>query len=147
MTEKGTLIGNRISEIRKKAGFSQDELAKITGYNRSTISNIERNDQKPSIEFLMQFATLTNVSLDEIVGVPTKNEGQKVINVIDQLDRLKEESDLSIRYELVNAIKNHLNQLETDNRIINDKYLASLEELKAIQEKLITLFAERPKKK
>ncbi len=45
-------VGNRLQEVRKKAGLSQRELAKRAGVTNSTISMIEKNNVSPSVSSL-----------------------------------------------------------------------------------------------
>ena len=45
-------VGNRLKELRKRAGLSQRELAKRVGVTNSTISMIEKNNVSPSISSL-----------------------------------------------------------------------------------------------
>jgi predicted kinase/transcriptional regulator with XRE-family HTH domain len=44
-------LGGQLNAFRKAAGFSQDELAKATGYSRSSIANIEAGRQNPEDKF------------------------------------------------------------------------------------------------
>ena len=41
---------NRIEEIRKVRGINQEELAKVLGVSRQTISSLENGRYNPSIE-------------------------------------------------------------------------------------------------
>lgn len=39
------MIKNRLREVRKKSGISQEELSKRTGLSRTTLSKIESNEE------------------------------------------------------------------------------------------------------
>lgn len=41
-------MANKVKEYRKKRGLTQDELAKLSGFSRQTIINIERGKLKYS---------------------------------------------------------------------------------------------------
>ena len=43
------LFGSRIKRLRTEHGHTQDELAKLVGVSRSTISMVERNERRPDI--------------------------------------------------------------------------------------------------
>lgn len=45
-------IGNRIAEIRKQRGLTQDDLSKITGLQRVNISKVETGKYNVSIDIL-----------------------------------------------------------------------------------------------
>ena len=49
-------IAGEIRVIREKRGYSQDDLAKIIGVNRSTISKIENGKFSFSIDYLAKFS-------------------------------------------------------------------------------------------
>lgn len=63
---------NRLYELRKSRGYSQDELADMLGVSRQAISKWERGESSPDTDNLIALARLYGVSLDELVGyVPT----------------------------------------------------------------------------
>lgn len=61
------MLGERIKKIRKQCRLSQDELAEKTGISRSTVNNIERGNQRPSVDFVMELSRLTGESTDSIL--------------------------------------------------------------------------------
>lgn len=50
------IMGQNIREIRIKRRYSQDELAKIMGVDRTTISKIENGKFSFSIDYLAKFS-------------------------------------------------------------------------------------------
>ncbi len=61
-------IGNRIQDLRKKAGMSQDDLADQVGVSRQAISKWERSEAMPELYNLITISEVLNVSLDELAG-------------------------------------------------------------------------------
>ncbi|RAP29087.1 hypothetical protein C2W64_04034 [Brevibacillus laterosporus] len=61
-------FGKRLAELRKKRGFSQDDLAKLLNMNRANISNYEREKitNVPS-EVVAKLAELFNVTTDYLL--------------------------------------------------------------------------------
>lgn len=57
-------VGERIKELRQKAGLTQAELAEKLGFQPQTVSNWENGTREPDISALAQLASLFNVSLD-----------------------------------------------------------------------------------
>lgn len=60
---------NRLYELRKAHGYSQDELADMLGVSRQAISKWERGESSPDTDNLIALARLYGVSLDELVGL------------------------------------------------------------------------------
>ena len=65
------VIGRRLSELRKKNGYTQKQLADALNLSQQIVSNIERNTTAPDVEFLHGAADLYKISLDELIGRKT----------------------------------------------------------------------------
>lgn len=61
-------IGSRISQLREKRGWTQEELSSSLGISRAALSHYEKNRREPDSETLTKVADLFHVSLDYIVG-------------------------------------------------------------------------------
>ncbi|MBR5662775.1 MAG: helix-turn-helix transcriptional regulator [Bacilli bacterium] len=66
-------IGNKISELRKKKGLSQEELAEKIGVARQTISKWELGETSPDIKQSKELSKIFNVSLDELTDNDIKD--------------------------------------------------------------------------
>ncbi len=65
---------NRLYELRKQHGFSQDELAEKLNVSRQAISKWERSESSPDTDNLIALAKLYGVSLDELLNyTPSKS--------------------------------------------------------------------------
>ena len=64
-------FNNRLYELRKQRGFSQEELAGKLNVSRQTISKWEVGDSTPDMEKLMAISDLFDISLDELVSGKT----------------------------------------------------------------------------
>ena len=60
-------IANRLVELRKKAGLSQEELANKLGISRQSVSKWERAEASPDTDNLICLAQIYKVSLDDIL--------------------------------------------------------------------------------
>ena len=58
----------RFKELRKLAGYTQDELANKLGVVKSTISMYETGKRQPDFEKLEEIADLFNVNMDYLLG-------------------------------------------------------------------------------
>ena len=57
---------NRIEEIRKEKGIRQEELAKIMGVSRQTISSLETGKYNPSIFLAYKIAKYFEMTIEEV---------------------------------------------------------------------------------
>lgn len=57
---------NRIEQIRKDRGILQEELAKMLGVSRQTISSLETGRYNPSISLAFKVAHCFGMSIEEI---------------------------------------------------------------------------------
>lgn len=68
-------IANRLRTAREHAGLSQGQVAKMFGYQRPTISEVEAGRRKVSAEELSKFCEIYDVSLSWVA-----NERSEVAN-------------------------------------------------------------------
>ena len=62
-------LANRLAELRKQKGLSQEELADKLQVSRQAISKWERGEASPDTDNLIELAKIYEVSLDELVGL------------------------------------------------------------------------------
>ena len=63
------MIYNRIKEHRARLNLSQEELARIVGVRRETISNLEKGKYNPSLVLAWNIAQVFGVSIEEVFTV------------------------------------------------------------------------------
>lgn len=63
---RGDAMKNRIEEIRKEKGIRQDELGKMLGVSRQTISSLENGRYNPSIMLAHKIAVLFGMSIEDV---------------------------------------------------------------------------------
>ncbi len=57
---------NRIEEIRNERGIRQDELAKLMGVSRQTISSLENGRYNPSILLAHKIAKFFGMTIEDV---------------------------------------------------------------------------------
>lgn len=67
-------IGYRISELRKQAGMSQFQLAKVLNIATSTLGMYETGKREPSLKVMNRIANYFNVTTDYLLGRPEKKD-------------------------------------------------------------------------
>jgi len=90
-SKNDTLFSQNLAVIRKKRGFSQDELAKKVGTVAITIGRYERGEIKPSIEIATKIAEALEVSLDYLVGTSDAVLEKSLVQKILAIQQLPDE--------------------------------------------------------
>lgn len=65
-TEANIKFGQRISELRKERGISQEVLAFNCGFDRTYIGYIERGEKSPTINTIVKLANGLNITLHDL---------------------------------------------------------------------------------
>lgn len=60
-------LGEKIYNLRKKTGISQEQLGEKIGVTRQTISNWELNETSPNTEQLKLLSKFFNISIDDLL--------------------------------------------------------------------------------
>ena len=63
------MLGERLLDLRKDAGLTQDELAAILNINKHSISSYERDINEPSDAVKIEIARYFQVSVDYLLGI------------------------------------------------------------------------------
>ena len=66
-------LGQKILDLRKKSGLSQEELGEEVNVTRQTISNWELDETTPNPNQLKLLSKALNVSVDELIGNDIEN--------------------------------------------------------------------------
>ena len=59
-------LKNKLKDYRALLGVNQQEMGKLAGVSRQTISQIERGDYSPSVTLALKLAKLCNVTVEDI---------------------------------------------------------------------------------
>ena len=87
-------FNNKLYELRKQRGFSQEELANRLNVSRQTVSKWEIGESAPDMEKLVAISELFDISLDELV--------------LDKATKKEETSEQIVKSELYSDIKEHV---------------------------------------
>lgn len=70
-------IANKLLQLRKEKGLSQEQLAQELGISRQAVSKWERTEASPDTDNLIELAKLYDISLDELLlHEPTQKENE-----------------------------------------------------------------------
>ncbi len=59
-------LGSKIKTARKKAGLTQEKLARKLDVTTQTVYKIEKDRNVPSFKLVKKIATILNISLDSL---------------------------------------------------------------------------------
>ncbi len=59
-------MNNRVRELRKQKGLTQDELAKALHVSRQTVNAIENNKYNPTLELAIRLARYIGLPVEQI---------------------------------------------------------------------------------
>lgn len=62
------MTANRLQQLRKANGYSQDVLAEKLGISRQAVSKWERAESSPSVDNLIDLAKLYGITVDEMLN-------------------------------------------------------------------------------
>ena len=63
------MIGDRIKELRKKKGYTQQHVADITGIKVTAICHYEKGNRVPNIRNLIKIASALECDINEIINI------------------------------------------------------------------------------
>lgn len=114
---KDNVIGERITNLRKIQGKTQDELANFLHCNRASFTNYEIGKRIPNIDVIVKLSKYFNVSADYLLGItdiekPPENitEYQTAIlkEIIETYGQVSQENiAIEEMSELIKAIIKH----------------------------------------
>ena len=84
-------IGDRISQLRKNKGYSQDELAKLLGISRPSLTQVELGKRNLSVIELMKIADNLSISIDKLLSSDFKIDDLEL-----ESDEVEESQELRI---------------------------------------------------
>ena len=80
-------LAERLVAIRKKQGYSQQEIADRLSVTRQTISNWECGQGAPALDKAAELAAIYQISLDELAGLADEREAPGVdLHILKKLE-------------------------------------------------------------
>ena len=87
----------RVRELRKKRGWTLEELAAASGVSRSMLSEIERERANPTLAVAFRIARAFGTSLAELVEAPEATPKVEVIRADDRTFHYRSDASCRIR--------------------------------------------------
>ncbi|HLA43882.1 MAG TPA: helix-turn-helix transcriptional regulator [Aggregatilineales bacterium] len=106
-----TFTAQRILELRKQYGWTQEELAQRSNLERKSIVRYENGQNIPGGKALIDLARVFNVSTDYLLGLSTEirpipaNESDLTAVELEAVQALRRARNESERQRLLDALK------------------------------------------
>lgn len=97
-------IGARLRYFRCNAGYTQEQLAELSGCEVSTIAHCENGKSRISLTLLSKIAKVLNIELYKFF---TERETENDIKTIETIDKLLKQADrtqLGLIYNMISGI-------------------------------------------
>ena len=128
--ERKELIARNITEIRKKAGLQQKEVAELLRVQYQTYRNYESGASEPPAEMLVRLSKLYEIPVDIIIGTDDyskdKDKSKKIIEEQErEINKLKAkveaEKDEMKKIALTNILNFAENELKKAKNQLNEQ--------------------------
>lgn len=90
-------MGEKISQLRKQKGMTQDELAEVMNVTSQAVSKWENDLSIPDLSILLELSTYFHISLDDLL-----KEKEETVRYVSQENR----KDINEMFLLVNVLTN-----------------------------------------
>ncbi|CAK1246092.1 MULTISPECIES: helix-turn-helix domain-containing protein [Fructobacillus] len=134
-------IHNNLQKIRKQKKVSQEELAKLAGVSRQTISLYERGKREPRMATWKKFSDFFGVDVGYLQGLTNfKNEDEAFLSFMDknEFDSEKEEELLkNIDWQIMMLASFYDDFFDSIAKNIDDDFL---EKLDVMQKRRLAFF-------
>ncbi len=117
------LIGNRIKELRKERGMTQEQLADLVGISFQAISKWENNIALPDITLVPKLAQIFGVSTDDLFSFHLREMQKEIEEYADRAYRFRESDPGEGRRILEEGLQKY-----PDNDILLNNLLYVLED-------------------
>jgi transcriptional regulator with XRE-family HTH domain len=93
----GNLLCRRVRELRKRRGWTLEEMSAACGVSRSMLSEIERQRANPTLAVAYRIAQVFGMSLGDLVEAPASTPKVEVIRADDRTFHYRSDAHCQIR--------------------------------------------------
>lgn len=96
------MLGERIKDLRKKSGYSQQQLANKMHLTQGAISQWENNITVPAADQLLSLAEVFGISVDELLGREPVSEQELIDAEATIRERLRRDPSYRLLFDAAN---------------------------------------------
>lgn len=104
MAELAQRLGERIRQLRKQKGLSQEQLGELAGLHTNYIGQIERGEKNLTIETLDKVVSGLQVSLEEVFRYIDPAVGEDKLSEITSLLAARSPEDHKMVLQIIKGI-------------------------------------------
>lgn len=101
-------IGNKLLNVRKKAGMTQSEVAELADLSERTYADIERGSVNMRTETILKICQVLNITPDVILTTDNPNLEEKkeeVLNLLNTCTPTEQETAIQLLSIYLNSLK------------------------------------------
>lgn len=126
------ILGKRVQQLRRDYNMTQDDLGKILGVGKTTISNYENGNSFPDSEKLLQLSEVFEVTTDYLLGasdvrdrsILTHKDEKNIAKTLDVLkDQIENSKEVPLNY-------NGIDVTDEDTELLYDAIELALKRIK-----------------
>lgn len=91
-------VGNRLSAMRKKKNYSQNEIASGVGLTRTSIVNIEKGRQSLTVETLLKLCAILKCDFEDLLPPPPKAVAKSIKKILKKRVLIEKTLDVNFKW-------------------------------------------------
>lgn len=109
-------IGDKIKELRKRDGRTQEEIASSLGVTSQAVSRWEANGGYPDMEIMPDIASLFGVSIDVLFGYDGVDRKNRIDNILSEVRDMRNQNISNS--EIVVLLRNASAEFPSEERLL-----------------------------
>lgn len=106
-------LGEKIKQLRKSKGISQEELASMLKINRNYLSRIETGKSEPTSSILKNIAEIFSVDLNSLLDIIDEDKNTDKIKYIVDNCRYLHDKDLDFIVRIMSIMREEYVKINT----------------------------------
>lgn len=111
------VFANILIKLRKDAGYTQAELAKMLGMCKSAVSNYENGFRTPENETLIKLSKIFNVSIETLLGVSQSEQNIRYTHSLGLLNILNYSGQDESKTQLKSTMQYILDNISDETQL------------------------------
>ena len=106
-------LGEKIKQLRKSKGISQEELASMLKINRNYLSRIETGKSEPTSSILKNIAEIFSVDLNSLLDITNEDKNTDKIKYIVENCKFLHDKDLDFIVRIMSVMREEYVKINT----------------------------------
>lgn len=106
-------LGEKIKQLRKSKGISQEELASMLKINRNYLSRIETGKSEPTSSILKHVAEIFSIDLNSLLDITDEDKNTDKVKYIVDNCRYLHDKDLEFIVRIMSIMREEYVKINT----------------------------------